>query len=35
MKTASKSFPIASVTVDPTTGAVYPATYDMYTVGAG
>src|ERR1700681_601785 len=35
MKTASKSFPIASVTVDPATGAVYPATYDMYTVGAG
>ena len=35
MKTASKTFPVASIAVDPTTGAVYPSTYDIFTVGAG
>jgi serine protease AprX len=35
MKTASKTFPLASVAVDPTTGATYPSTYDIFTVGAG
>src|SRR5262249_49739097 len=35
MKTANKSFPTASVTVDSTTGKAYPAVYDIYTVGAG
>jgi len=35
MKTASKTFPLTSVAVDPTTGAVYPSTYDIFTIGAG
>ncbi len=35
MKTASKTFPLTSIAVDPTTGAVYPSTYDIFTVGAG
>ncbi len=35
MKTAYKTFPLASVATDPTTGAVYPSTYDIFTVGAG
>ncbi len=35
MKTASKSFPLTSIAVDPTTGAVYPSTYDIFTIGAG
>jgi serine protease AprX len=35
MKTASKNFPLTSIAVDPQTGAVYPSTYDIFTVGAG
>ncbi len=35
MKTASKTFPLTSVAVDPATGAVYPSTYDIFTIGAG
>jgi serine protease AprX len=35
MMTASKTFPLMSVAVDPTTGVSYPSTYDMFTVGAG
>jgi len=35
MKTASKSFPLYSVAVDSSTGATYPSTYDIFTVGAG
>ena len=35
MKTASKTFPISSVAVDPTTGKSYVDTYDMFTIGAG
>jgi serine protease AprX len=35
MKTASKTFPLMSVAVDSSTGAVYPSTYDIFTIGAG
>ncbi len=35
MKTAGKSFPATSTSTDPVTGAVYPVTYDLFTVGAG
>jgi serine protease AprX len=35
MKTAYKTFPVASIAVDSGTGAVYPSTYDIFTVGAG
>jgi serine protease AprX len=35
MKTASKSFPVSSVAVDPTTGISYTSYYDIFTVGAG
>jgi serine protease AprX len=35
MKTAAKTFPLTSVAVDSSTGAVYPSTYDIFTVGAG
>jgi serine protease AprX len=35
MQTASKTFPLTSVAVDPTTGKSYLSTYDMFTVGAG
>ncbi len=35
MKTASKTFPLFSTATDPTTGAVYSDTYDIFTVGAG
>ncbi len=35
MKTAFKSFPGASVTIDPTTHAAYTSQYDIFTVGAG
>ncbi len=35
MKTAYKSFPVSSTTVDPVTGAIYVSEYDIFTVGAG
>ncbi len=35
MKTASKTFPRSSTATDPTTGATYTDTYDIFTVGAG
>jgi serine protease AprX len=35
MKTASKNFPVYSTATDPTTGASYMDTYDIFTVGAG
>jgi serine protease AprX len=35
MKTASKSFPVSSVAVDPATGISYTSYYDIFTVGAG
>lgn len=35
MKTAYKSFPASSVTVDPTTHVTYTSQYDVFTVGAG
>jgi serine protease AprX len=35
MKTAFKSFPGASVTIDPITHATYTSQYDIFTVGAG
>src|SRR5207245_1616213 len=35
MKTASKTFPATSIAVDPSTGAVYPSVYDIFTRGAG
>jgi serine protease AprX len=35
MKTATKTFPLASVAVDPTTGTAYPSTYDIFTIGSG
>lgn len=35
MKTASKTFPVASVWIDPATGIAYPDDYDLFTVGAG
>src|SRR6266567_3930735 len=35
MKTATKAFPLSSVTIDPVTGTPYFSTYDMFTVGAG
>ena len=35
MKTASKSFPPYSTATDPSTGATYVSTYDIFTVGAG
>ena len=35
MKTASKTFPVSSVAVDPTTGISYTSYYDIFTVGAG
>ena len=35
MKTAYKTFPASSTAVDPTTGAHYTDTYDIFTVGAG
>lgn len=35
MKTASKTFPLASVAVDPSTGQSYTDTYDVFTIGAG
>ncbi len=35
MKTAFKSFPGSSVTVDPITRAAYSSQYDIFTVGAG
>ena len=35
METASKSFPLYSTGVDPTTGATYTSEYDIFTVGAG
>lgn len=35
MKTASKTFPLASFAVEPSTGAVFPSTYDTFTIGAG
>jgi serine protease AprX len=35
MKTASKSFPVSSVAVDPVTGISYTSYYDIFTVGAG
>ncbi len=35
MKTAYKSFPVSSTTVDPVTLATYVSEYDIFTVGAG
>ena len=35
MKTASKNFPVYSVSVDPVTGATYQSQYDIFTIGAG
>ena len=35
MKSATKNFPPYSVARDPTTGATYLSTYDLFTVGAG
>ena len=35
MKTAGKSFPAASVAIDPQTGISYTSFYDPFTVGAG
>jgi serine protease AprX len=35
MLTASKTFPLSSVAVDPTTGMSYVDFYDIYTIGAG
>src|SRR6266567_453765 len=35
MKTAYKSFPVSSTTVDPVTLATYISEYDIFTVGAG
>lgn len=35
MKTASKSFPSYSTTLDPVTGVAYTSQYDIFTVGAG
>ena len=35
MKTAWKSFPATSSTIDPTTGITYTDQYDVFTVGAG
>lgn len=35
MKSAWKGYAPSSVSVEPSTGAVYPATHDMFTVGAG
>ena len=35
MKTASKTFPLTSVWIDPATGIAYPSTDDLFTVGAG
>ena len=35
MKTASKTFPAASLSTDPVTGTTYQNQYDIFTVGAG
>jgi serine protease AprX len=35
MKTASKSFPVSSVALDPAAGSKYTSYYDIFTVGAG
>ena len=35
MKTASKNFPMTSITTDPATGITYTSQYDIFTVGAG
>jgi serine protease AprX len=35
MKTAGKTFPRASISVDPVTGRSYVSHYDLFTVGAG
>jgi serine protease AprX len=35
MKTASKNFPMNSITTDPATGITYTSQYDIFTVGAG
>jgi serine protease AprX len=35
MKTASKTFPAASLSTDPATGAIYQDNYDIFTIGAG
>src|SRR5229473_2259950 len=35
MKTATKNFPAYSTATDPTTGATYTSTYDIFTIGAG
>jgi len=35
MKTASKPFPISTVSTDPVTGTVYTVQNDLFTVGAG
>ena len=35
MRTATKTFPVSSIAVDPTTGISYTSYYDIFTVGAG
>jgi serine protease AprX len=35
MKTASKTFPVSSVAIEPTTGQSYTSFYDIFTIGAG
>jgi hypothetical protein len=35
MKSASKTFPQYSITLDPATGITYVSQYDVFTVGAG
>lgn len=35
MKTATKSFPLSSIAIDPVTGITYVSQYDIFTIGAG